>query len=48
MTDEEIQEKFRRLSLNTLDRVQTEKIIEKAYDLEWVKRPGELIEMLVK
>ena len=33
MTDGEIQEKFRRLSLNTLDRVQTEKIIEKVYDL---------------
>jgi hypothetical protein len=48
MTDEEIQEKFRRLSLNTLDRGQTEKIIEKVYGLEWMKRPGELIELLVK
>jgi 2-methylcitrate dehydratase PrpD len=48
MTDEEIKDKFRRLSLNTLDRVQTEKIVEKVYDLEWVKRADELIQLLVK
>jgi len=48
MTDEEIKEKFRRLSLNTLDRVQTEKIIEKVYDLEWVERADELVRLLVK
>jgi len=48
MTDEEIKDKFRRLSLNTLDRVQTEKIVEKVYDLEWVKRVDELIQLLVK
>jgi hypothetical protein len=34
--------------LNTLDRVQTEKVIEKVYDLEWVKRADELIHLLVK
>lgn len=48
MTDEEIQEKFRRLALNTMDRVQAQKIIERVYDLEWVKRPEELIELLIK
>jgi 2-methylcitrate dehydratase len=48
MTDEEIKEKFRRLSLNTLDRVQTEKIIEKVYDLEWIDRTDKLIQLLVK
>jgi len=48
MTDEEIKDKFRRLSLNTLDRVQTEKIAEKVYDLEWVERTDELIQLLVK
>ncbi len=48
MTDEEIKDKFRRLSLNTLDRVQTEKIAEKVYDLEWVKRAYELIQLLLK
>jgi 2-methylcitrate dehydratase PrpD len=48
MADEEIKEKFRRLSLNTLDRVQTEKIVEKVYDLEWVKRADELVRLLVK
>ena len=48
MTDEEIKDKFRRLSLNTLDRVQTEKIIEKVYDLEWVSGADELIRLLVK
>ncbi len=48
MTDEEIKDKFRRLSLNTLDRVQTEKIIEKVYDLEWVERIDELVRLLVK
>jgi 2-methylcitrate dehydratase len=48
MTDEEIKEKFRRLSLNTLDRVQTQKIIERVYDLERVERADELIRLLVK
>ncbi len=48
MSDEEVKDKFRRLSLNTLDRVQTEKIIERVYDLEWVKRADELIQLLVK
>ena len=48
MTDEEIKDKFRLLSLNTLDRVQTEKIAEKVYDLEWVERTDELIQLLVK
>lgn len=48
MIDEEIKEKFRRLSLNTLDRVQTEKIIEKVYDLGWVNRADELIQLLIK
>ena len=48
MTDEEIKEKFRRLALVTLDRVQTEEIIEKVYDLENLKRTEELIDLLVK
>jgi 2-methylcitrate dehydratase PrpD len=48
MTDEEIKEKFRRLALNTLDRVQTQKITEKVYDLEWAERTDELIQLLVK
>ncbi|MDO8956591.1 MAG: hypothetical protein Q7W38_07070 [Deltaproteobacteria bacterium] len=34
MTDEEIKDKFRRLSILTLDRVQSEQIIEKVYALE--------------
>jgi hypothetical protein len=48
MTDGEIKEKFRRLSLNTLDRVQTEKIIEKVYDLENLKATKELIDTLIQ
>lgn len=47
MTDEEIKDKFRRLALVTLDRVQTEEIIEKVYDLENLKRPEELIDLLI-
>ena len=48
MTDEEIKEKFRHLALVTLDRVQTEEIIEKVYDLESLKRTEELIDLFVK
>jgi 2-methylcitrate dehydratase PrpD len=48
MTDEEIKEKFRRLALVTLDRVQTEEIIEKVYDLENLKSAKELIDLLIK
>jgi len=48
MTDKEIQEKFRRLALNTLDRGQTEKIIEKVYDLENLKSATELVVALIK
>jgi len=48
MTDEEIKDKFRRLALVTLDRVQTEEIIEKVYDLENLKRTEELIDLLMK
>jgi len=48
MTDEEIKEKFRRLAICTLDRVQTEQIIEKVYGLEYSKQTEELIELLIK
>jgi 2-methylcitrate dehydratase PrpD len=48
MTDEEIKEKFRRLAILTLDRAQTDRIIEKVYDLENVKRTGELTGLLIK
>jgi len=48
MTDEEIKEKFRRLALVTLDRVQTEQIIEKVYDLENLKSAKDLVAVLVK
>ena len=48
MTDEEIKEKFRRLALVTLDRVQTEQIIEKVYDLENLKSAEDLVAVLIK
>ncbi len=48
MTDEEIKEKFRRLALVTLDRVQTEEIIEKVYDLENLKSAEDLVAVLIK
>ena len=48
MTDEEIKEKFRRLALVTLDRVQTEQIIEKVYDLENLKSADDLVAVLIK
>ena len=48
MTDEEIKEKFRRLALVTLDRVQTEQIIEKVYDLENLKSAKDLVQTLIK
>jgi 2-methylcitrate dehydratase PrpD len=48
MTDEEIKEKFRRLSVLTLDKVQTEKIIEKVYDLENLRQVDELVNLLIK
>jgi len=48
MTEEEIKEKFRRLAILTLDRAHTDRIIEKVYDLENVKRIGELIRLLIK
>jgi 2-methylcitrate dehydratase PrpD len=48
MSDEEIKEKFRRLALLTLNRAQTDQIIEKVYDLENTKHPRELIELLIK
>jgi 2-methylcitrate dehydratase PrpD len=48
MTDDEIKEKFRSLSLHTLDREQTERIIEKVYDLENMKKTKELIDLLIK
>ena len=48
LTDEEIKEKFRSLSMLTLDRVQTEEIVEKAYDLENIKRADELVNLLIK
>ncbi len=48
MNDEEIKEKFRRLALVTLDRVQTEEIIEKVYDLENLKSAEDLVAVLIK
>lgn len=48
MNDEEIKEKFRRLAILTLDREQTERIIEKVYHLEYLKQTKELIEVLIK
>ena len=48
MTDEEIKEKFRRLSILTLDRVQSEQIIEKVYVIENVKSTKELMQTLTK
>jgi 2-methylcitrate dehydratase PrpD len=48
MSDEEIKEKFRRLALLTLNRAQTDQIIEKVYDLENMKQTKELIELLIK
>ena len=48
MTEDEIKDKFRRLSLVTLDRVQTERIIEKVNDLENSKSPDDLIQTLMK
>ncbi len=48
MTDEEIKGKFRGLSALTLDRVQTEEIIKKVYDLENARRTDELTELLIK
>ncbi len=48
LSDEELQEKFRRLALMTLDRVQVEKIIERVYALEKVRQAKELTEILIK
>ncbi len=48
LSDEELKEKFRRLALLTLDRAQTEKIIEKIYELERLRHAGELTELLIK
>lgn len=48
MTDEEIREKFRRLSAFTLNSAQTERIIEKVYELENLKRAKDLVALLVK
>ncbi len=48
MTEDEIKDKFRRLALVTLDRVQTERIIEKVNDLENSKSPDDLIQTLMK
>ena len=48
MTDEEIQEKFRRLALNTLDRPQADRIIETVYRLDKLKSLNELISILKK
>jgi len=48
MTDEEIKEKFRRLAMLTLDRKQTEQIIERVYDLENITSAEELVAVLIK
>jgi len=48
MTDEEIKGKFRRLAMLTLDRTQTEQIIERVYDLENIKSAEELVMVLIK
>jgi 2-methylcitrate dehydratase len=48
MTDEEIQEKFRRLALNTLGRTQIDRIIETVYRLDKLKSVGELVAVLTK
>jgi len=48
MTDDEIKEKFRRLSTCTLPSDRTERIIEKVYDLENLKSAEELVALLIK
>jgi len=48
MTDDEIMEKFRRLATCTLPGGQTERIIQKVYELEKLKKAGELVGMLIK
>jgi len=48
MTDDEIKEKFRRLALLTFDRGQTERIIERVYDLETLEIVRDLVELLVR
>ena len=48
MTEEEIQEKFRRLALNTLGRTQIDRIIETVFRLDKLKSVGELVAVLTK
>jgi 2-methylcitrate dehydratase PrpD len=48
MTEEEIQEKFRRLALNTLSRTQIDRIVETVFRLDKLKSAGELVGTLVK
>ncbi|MBI5966565.1 MAG: MmgE/PrpD family protein [Deltaproteobacteria bacterium] len=48
MTDDEIKEKFRRLSNLTLDPNRTEQIIEKVYGLENLKNTKDLVGLLIK
>jgi len=48
MTEEEIEEKFRRLANLTLDRGQTEQIIEKVRGMERLKNTKDLVAVLVK
>lgn len=48
MTEEEVKEKFRRLSSHTLSRGQTEKIIEKVRTLEDIDNIQDLVSILVK
>jgi 2-methylcitrate dehydratase PrpD len=48
MTDEEIKEKFRSLSLLTFDRGQTEQIVQKVSNLENLKSVKDLVAALIK
>jgi len=48
MMDDEIKEKFRRLSTCTLPSDRTERIIEKVYELEKLKKAEELVGLLIK
>jgi len=48
LTDEEIKEKFRRLSMLTLDHAQSKQIIERVYSLENILSAKDLVATLIK
>jgi len=48
MTEEEIKEKFRRLSSFTLDNAKTERIIDRVFELEKIRNGRELAELLIR